>query len=132
MMFVEDVIKLAEEKGYKPQEIKPRDIIELGDFGNIWIRRQTYEKAGFFHHGHKHDHDHVTLVVQGKALIEKEGYEPQIVEAEDWTYIQANVHHEIVALEDDTHIFCLFAMRDIETDEVVEAKRKWERRITVV
>lgn len=131
-MLTDLVKQLAKEHGYKVQEIKPSDIIELGDFGNIWIRRQTYDKAGQSHHGHKHDHDHVTLVVQGKALIEKEGYEPQIVEAEDWTYIQANVHHEIIALEDNTHIFCLFAMRDMETDEVVDVKRKWERRLSVV
>jgi len=92
---------------------------ELGYFGNIWVRQNSIDKAGGFYPGHKHHFDHVTLLVQGKILIEVDGYEPKEFVAPTFVVIKKDKQHKITALTDNVMYYCVFALRD-DNGEVID------------
>ena len=92
--------------------------IELGYFGNIWVRQHMFDVAGESHPGHKHKFDHVTLLTQGKASVEIEGYEPREFKAPTFIIIRKEHNHKITALEDKTIYYCVFALRDLNGEVV--------------
>jgi hypothetical protein len=90
------------------------DSNEAGFYGNVWIRKLYFKDTGVVHDGHSHNHDHMSILVKGSVVVEIEGYKPQTYHAPTFITIKANDHHKIVALEDDTIWFCVFAMRDTD------------------
>lgn len=92
--------------------------IELGYFGNIWVRQHMFETVGESHPGHKHKFDHVTLLTQGKVSVEIEGYQPKEFEAPTFIIIRKEHNHKITALEDKTIYYCVFALRDLDGEVV--------------
>lgn len=106
--------------------------------GNIFTRTMYFAKAGEVVHGHTHNFDHVTLVLAGGVRIkygrkingemvfegEREFYAPKQMNGdggqEAQVLIKKDIFHEITALEDNTHCWCVFAHRDPDTGEVVE------------
>ena len=90
--------------------------LEIGYFGNIWIRQHYYEKAGDSHQGHKHLFDHVTLIATGGVRCEVEGYEPREFYAPTFITIKKDLEHKFTALQDNTTYYCIFALRDIDGD----------------
>jgi hypothetical protein len=93
--------------------------IELGYFGNIWVRQNTLPNIGEAHAGHKHKFDHVTLLVKGSVQVEVEGYEPKTFTAPTFMVIKKDKNHKITALEPDVLYYCVFALRDVN-GEVIE------------
>ncbi len=81
---------------------------EMGDFAGIWVRKMFYEKAATVYEGHKHNHDHLSLLANGRVIIEVEGYEPKEFIAPTFVIIRKNKEHKITAMEDGTTWFCLF------------------------
>jgi hypothetical protein len=99
--------------------------IELGYFGNIWVRQNIFEKEGQSHPGHKHYFDHVTLLAKGKVKVEVEGYDAKEFEAPTFIVIKKEHEHKITALTDDALYYCVFALRDNDgnvVDEMFEDK----------
>jgi hypothetical protein len=99
--------------------------IELGYFGNIWVRQNILEKEGESHPGHKHYFDHVTLLARGKVQVEVEGHDPKEFEAPTFIVIKKEHEHKITALTDDALYYCVFALRDNDgnvVDEMFEDK----------
>jgi hypothetical protein len=92
---------------------------ELGHFGNIWVRQNSMDKAGDSFGGHEHHFDHVTLLAQGKVLVEVEGYEPKQFQSPTFIVIKKDKQHKITALTDDVLYYCVFALRD-KNGEVLE------------
>jgi len=91
------------------------DINELGFYGNIWVRSHTYRKAGDVNGGgHYHKFDHVSLLVKGAVRVEVEGCEPKRYMAPTFIIIDKDKKHNIIALEDDTIWYCVFALRDVD------------------
>ena len=102
-----------------------------------------FQKAGDVVNGHTHNFDHVTLVLAGavrvryhkevEGVMVLQGYQefhaPLKMHGdggqEAQILVKAGVHHEITALEDGTHCWCVFAHRDPDTGEVVEAWNGW-------
>lgn len=103
-----------------------------------------FDRAGDSVQGHTHNFDHVTLILTGAVRIkyrrqtadgkielqgEREFRAPNKLydaSAEPaFALIRANVMHEIIALEDNTHCWCVFAHRDPTTGEVVEQWNGW-------
>lgn len=91
-------------------KVDTSDTSESGFYGNVWIRKQKYKTTATVHDGHTHDHDHMSLV-NGKVLVEVEGCEPKEF-SDTFFIVNANKHHKITALEDNTTVFCIFAIRD--------------------
>ena len=92
---------------------------ELGYFGNIWVRQNSIDKAGDSFPGHEHHFDHVTLLVQGKVLVEVDGYEPKEFQAPTFIVIKKDKQHKITSLTDNVLYYCVFALRD-KDGEVLE------------
>lgn len=97
---------------------------ELGFFGNIWVRQNVMQKAGDFVPGHKHHFDHVSLLTKGSVEVTVEGYPPKTFTAPTFIVIKKEHEHRLTALEDDTHWYCVFALRDLDGEviEVYEGK----------
>lgn len=94
---------------------------DLGYFGNIWVRENFLEKAGDTNQGgHKHKFDHVSLLSQGKVLVEIEGYPPKEFTAPTFIVIRKEYAHKFTALEDNTIWFCVFALRDLDGEPIDE------------
>lgn len=89
-------------------------LIEMGVYGNIWVRKQHYPEKEVVHDGHYHNHNHVSLVSSGKVLVEVEGEENTIFTAPTFFCVDANKKHKITALEDNTTVFCVYGLVDKE------------------
>ena len=90
--------------------------IELGYFGNIWVRQNILEKEGESHPGHKHHFDHVTLLVTGKVKIEVEGHSEKEFQSPTFIVIKKEHKHKITALTDNVIYYCVFALRNLDGD----------------
>lgn len=92
----------------------PRAAIEeLGYFGNIWLRKLYFAKAGDQHPGHRHQHDHVSILAQGSVAVRVEDVETQY-HAPAWIVVRKDREHTITALADETVWWCLYALRDAD------------------
>lgn len=100
--------------------------------GNIFVRRMHFRKKGESVQGHTHNFDHCTLILKGGVKIKyskadgslngvREFWAPADGTEESWVLIKKDVHHEITALADNTHCWCVFAHRDFQGGEVVQA-----------
>lgn len=106
-LSAKDIIEYAEEFDLE----FTAEISEEGFFGNVWVRSQYFPKASVIHQGHKHKHDHISLLQRGSVKVIIEGETEKIFTAPTFITIQANKDHQIVALEDDTLTWCVFALR---------------------
>lgn len=88
--------------------------IELGYFGNIWVRQNVMERAGDSHGGHQHYFDHVTLLVKGRVRVEVDDSTPKEFTAPTFMIMRKEKNHKMIALEDDTQYYCVFALRDVD------------------
>lgn len=104
-------------------ERKPADSCEgrkeIGVVGNVWVRVQHYARAGDVNHGHLHHHDHVSLLAKGKISVTiDDTNEATIFEAPTFFIVKADKKHTITPLEDDTSVFCVFALRGVDGEVV--------------
>jgi hypothetical protein len=90
--------------------IQELDFKQLGYFGNIWIVQNHFKKAGAILGEHEHKFDHVSLLVKGKVRIEVKGHPAKEFTGPTFIIIRKDKAHRITALEDETIIFCLFAL----------------------
>ena len=93
-------------------------IEEHGFVGNVWIRQNYLGKAGDTAGGHLHYHDHVSLLVKGSVSVQVGDLPAKEFVAPTYIVIKKNYKHKIVALEDETVFYCLYAMRDIDGNVV--------------
>lgn len=85
--------------------------ISLSCVSSVYVRQMHFKKAGDVEQGHSHQFDHQTLLSKGSVKITLEGVEntytaPHII------FIRKDHRHELVALEDDTLVYCIHALRD--------------------
>ena len=86
---------------------------KIASVGNVYVRLMEFKKAGDIEHGHVHEFDHSTLVAHGSVLVRAKGKET-VFKAPTMIWINKNVEHEIVALEDNTICSCIHALRHID------------------
>lgn len=91
--------------------------VELGYFGNIWVRQNMLSK-GEEAPGHVHYFDHVTLLAKGSVRVEVEGKEPKDFISPTFIVIKKELIHKMTALEDGTVYYCVFALRDVNGEVV--------------
>ena len=86
---------------------------------NLWLRQMHFIKAGDQNEGHTHNFDHVTLLAKGSVEVDVEGSKSTFT-APHMIYIIAGKSHFITALEDDTVAYCVHALRDRNTEEILD------------
>jgi hypothetical protein len=94
--------------------------LNLGYFGNIWVRQNILLKSGEESVGHKHKFDHVTLLTNGEAEVSVEGREPKVFKAPTFIIIRKEDKHTFKALTDNVTWFCIFALRDLNGEVIPE------------
>lgn len=86
---------------------------------NIWIRQMHFAKAGDMNEGHVHKYDHVTLLAKGSAKVHVNGKTTEFI-APNVIYIKAGSNHNIEAMEDGTVAYCVHAIRNSETQDILD------------
>jgi dTDP-4-dehydrorhamnose 3,5-epimerase-like enzyme len=101
----------------EPLIMGPRTQINMIDA--VWVRQMHFHKAGDTEYGHQHSHNHMTLLAKGSLKVTVDGKE-SIFKAPHMIFIHKDCIHELVALEDDTLAYCVHAVRDKDTGEIIE------------
>lgn len=86
---------------------------------NLWLRQMVFEKAGDANEGHTHNYDHVTLLAKGSVKVYVEGKVSEF-KAPQMIYVQKGKTHNLEALEDDTIAYCVHALRDKDTGDIID------------
>lgn len=86
---------------------------------NLWLRQMYFEKAGDANEGHTHNYDHMTLLAYGSVRVHVEGKTTDF-KAPQMVFIQRGKSHYIEALEDGTVAYCVHALRDKDTEEILD------------
>lgn len=85
--------------------------VQLTCVSNIYVRMMHFKHAGDVECGHSHPFDHVSMLSTGRIRITvgdhvKEFKAPQMM------FIKKEMEHQLVALEDNTTVLCIHAIRD--------------------
>ena len=94
-------------------------LISIGCVSNLFSRMMHFEKSGDIEIGHVHQFDHLTLLAKGKLKVTVDGVSTEFT-APHMIYIKKEKTHELVALSDDTVAYCIHALRDKETHEILD------------
>jgi quercetin dioxygenase-like cupin family protein len=86
---------------------------------NIWLRQMVFKNKGDANEGHEHNYDHVTLLTTGSVRVHVEGQTTDFV-APQMIYIKKGKSHFIEALENNTIAFCVHALHDSETGDILD------------
>lgn len=87
--------------------------VKMSNVGNVFVRMMQFEKAGDTEQGHTHQFDHCTLLASGSVLVRAKGKETEF-KAPMLIWINKDIEHELVALEDNTVCACIHAVRNSE------------------
>lgn len=94
-------------------------IIHIGCVANLFSRMMRFEKAGDIEVGHTHQFDHLTLLAKGKLKVTVDGVVSEFT-APHMIYIHKDKVHELEALADETVAYCIHALRDKDTNEILD------------
>jgi quercetin dioxygenase-like cupin family protein len=100
--------------------VDPPEDPEIGTagVGSIQLVRNHFPRSGMWAPGHHHLHDHLMLLTAGAVELVANGLITKY-EADHIIIIPKQTRHQIRALRDDTTIWCVAALRDGETGEVI-------------
>jgi len=93
--------------------------VQLGCVANLYSRMMHFKKSGDIENGHTHAFDHLTLLATGRLKVTVDGVETEFT-APHMIYIRADKNHELVALIDNTIAYCIHALRDKETNDILD------------
>jgi quercetin dioxygenase-like cupin family protein len=93
--------------------------IKIGCVANLYSRMMHFKTAGDIEIGHTHQFDHLTLLAKGKLKVTVEGNVTEFT-APHMIYIHKDKVHELEALTDETVAYCIHALRDKETNEILD------------
>lgn len=93
--------------------------VKIGCVANLYSRMMWFRKAGDIEVGHTHQFDHLTLLAKGKLKVTVEGVSTEFT-APHMIYIHKDKVHELEALTDETVAYCIHALRDKETGEILD------------
>jgi quercetin dioxygenase-like cupin family protein len=94
-------------------------VVHLGCVANLFSRMMRFEKTGDIEVGHTHQFDHLTLLAKGKLKITVDGVASEFT-APHMIYIHKDKVHELEALVDETVAYCIHALRDKETNDILD------------
>lgn len=93
--------------------------VHIGCVANLFSRMMRFEKAGDIEVGHTHQFDHLTLLAKGRLKVTVEGVSTDFT-APHMIYIHKDKVHELEALTDETVAYCIHALRDKESGEILD------------
>lgn len=94
-------------------------VVHIGCVANLFSRMMRFEKAGDTEIGHTHQFDHLTLLAKGKLKVTVDGVSSEFT-APHMIYIHKDKVHELEALTDETVAYCIHALRDKDSGEILD------------
>lgn len=94
-------------------------VVHLGCVANLYSRMMHFKKAGDIEIGHTHQFDHLTLLAKGKLKVTVDGAVSEFT-APQMIYIHKDKVHELEALTDQTVAYCIHALHDKDTGEILD------------
>jgi quercetin dioxygenase-like cupin family protein len=91
----------------------------LGCVANLFSKQMHFAKAGDVEQGHVHQFDHLTLLAAGSLRVTVNG-KTNDFKAPQMIFIKAEYNHELVALEDNTVAYCIHALRDKDSGDILD------------
>ena len=85
--------------------------ISIGCVANLFSRQMTFKDAGDTEMGHTHEFDHLTLLASGSLQVTVDG-NVTMFKAQHMIYIHKDKNHQLVALEPNTVVYCIHALRN--------------------
>jgi quercetin dioxygenase-like cupin family protein len=90
---------------------------QLAIAANVFVKTMLFKKAGDVMLGHKHSYKHVSLLSSG-AITASCGDITKDFQAPTLIVTPAGMEHKFVALEDNTVMACIHALRD-DNEEII-------------
>lgn len=84
--------------------------------GNIFIKRMYLEKRGYSCFGHSHKHDHISLLAHGAVSMNG-----KVFKAPYFIDVPSGTHHQFIALEDETVLYCVHDTKGLEVEDLGES-----------
>lgn len=99
--------------------IPPMPQVSFAACSNIFIKMMLFRK-GEVEQGHEHAYDHLSLLARGAVIVEVDGKlttftAPHII------YMSKNHKHQITALEDNTTWYCIHALRNADSTDIIDS-----------
>jgi quercetin dioxygenase-like cupin family protein len=92
---------------------------QIAMVANLWIRQMTFEHKGDAELTHTHEFDHLTLLARGSLRVQV-NEQTTDYHAPTMIYIRAHEYHTLTALEDQTVAYCIHALRDELTGDILD------------
>jgi quercetin dioxygenase-like cupin family protein len=86
---------------------------------NLWTRQMFFAKAGDANEGHVHNYDHTTLLAYGSVRVHVDDNTTDF-KAPHMIFIKAGKSHYLEALEDGTVAYCVHALRDKDSEDILD------------
>ena len=96
-------------------------IVNIGCVSNLFARQMHFVSAGDSELGHTHAHDHMTLLAKGRLRVTINDEDTDFT-APQMIYIKAELKHTLTALSDNTVAYCIHALRDSTTGDIIDPK----------
>jgi hypothetical protein len=94
--------------------------VEIISVSNVMVRQMHFVDAGDKELGHTHPFDHPSLLASGRIRLTVNGQKTEY-SAPKLIYIKAQDVHFIEALEPNTVVCCIHALRNgWETDDIID------------
>lgn len=92
--------------------------IRVHGVGNVWLVRNHFSEAEQCAPGHHHHHDHLMLLTAGSIELAANGLITRY-KADHIIIVPKETYHQVRSLEPNTTIWCVAALRDGETGDVI-------------
>jgi quercetin dioxygenase-like cupin family protein len=86
---------------------------------NLWVRQMHFKNIGDANEKHVHNYDHITLLAYGSVRVHIDGHQTDF-KAPQMIYVQKGKSHHIEALEPNTVACCIHALRDKDSEEIID------------
>jgi quercetin dioxygenase-like cupin family protein len=85
----------------------------------VWCKQMHFLTTGTTMPGHLHTHNHTTLLSRGKLRVTVNDASTDFT-APHMIFIHKDHVHELQALEDDTLAYCIHAIRDDDSGDIID------------
>jgi hypothetical protein len=110
-----------EDKTIKESKVNQPQIA-IGCVANLYSRQMHFVNVGDTEIGHTHPFDHLSLLASGSVRVKVNGKISEF-KAPHMIYIKAEDVHELTALEPNTLVYCIHALRDGNgVDDILDPK----------
>lgn len=109
-----------------PQSTEEGPEVKISCLSNVYVRHMLFKNKGIVEVGHRHPYSHTSLVSSGSVLVQVYDevnntlLDPVEYKAPAMVFIAKNVAHQLTALEDDTVVCCIHALRDADSGTIID------------